>query len=293
MKFWALSYSLPANPSRHRVAVWKALRELGAVYLQPAVAIVPQREGMREALIALRDRVISCAGTAALLTMEYDEQADEQAMVASMRNLREEEYAGIGDDARRLAAKLAWDEGQAGSKPADYAAAYRLECRRLFKRLEVAQAHDFFSAPGAEDARTAIPGGGRPTARRGKAGAQAARRPAVLPCPPAEAQSGETGAGHSTGRTYGSPGTRPGRKRPGAGNAGVFVLSRAVLPSGIARFGAECKKPIPLSKKELAFYSMNCANIHTRPNRFSLKLLRPGVFSSLAPCKGRPPFPQR
>ena len=147
MKFWALSYSLPANPSRHRVAVWKALRELGAVYLQPAVAIVPQREGMREALIALRDRVISCAGTAALLTMEYDEQADEQAMVASMRNLREEEYAGIGDDARRLAAKLAWDEGQAGSKPADYAAAYR---------LEVAQAHDFFSAPGAEDARTAI-----------------------------------------------------------------------------------------------------------------------------------------
>lgn len=156
MKFWALSYSLPANPSRHRVAVWKALRELGAVYLQPAVAIVPQREGMREALIALRDRVISCAGTAALLTMEYDEQADEQAMVASMRNLREEEYAGIGDDARRLAAKLAWDEGQAGSKPADYAAAYRLECRRLFKRLEVAQAHDFFSAPGAEDARTAI-----------------------------------------------------------------------------------------------------------------------------------------
>ena len=33
MKFWALSYSIPANPSRYRVAVWKALKELGAVYL--------------------------------------------------------------------------------------------------------------------------------------------------------------------------------------------------------------------------------------------------------------------
>lgn len=156
MKFWALSYSLPANPSRHRVAVWKALRELGAVYLQPAVAIVPQRGGMREALIALRDRVIACDGTAALLAMEYDEEADEQAMVASMRGVREEEYAGIGDDARRLAAKLAWDESQAGAKPADYAAAYRLECRRLFKRLEIARAHDFFDAPGASEARAAI-----------------------------------------------------------------------------------------------------------------------------------------
>ena len=50
MKFWALSYSIPANPSRYRVAVWKALKELGAVYLQPAVAVVPQREGLREAL---------------------------------------------------------------------------------------------------------------------------------------------------------------------------------------------------------------------------------------------------
>ena len=69
MKFWALSYSIPANPSRYRVAVWKALKELGAVYLQPAVAVVPQREGVREALLAIRERVLASGGTAALLSI--------------------------------------------------------------------------------------------------------------------------------------------------------------------------------------------------------------------------------
>ena len=39
MKFWALSYSIPANPSRYRVAVWKALKELGAVYLLSLIHI--------------------------------------------------------------------------------------------------------------------------------------------------------------------------------------------------------------------------------------------------------------
>lgn len=50
MTFLALNYKIPANPSRYRVAVWKALRELGAVYLQDGVAAVPQQDGMEQAL---------------------------------------------------------------------------------------------------------------------------------------------------------------------------------------------------------------------------------------------------
>ena len=123
MKFWALSYSIPANPSRYRVAVWKALKELGAVYLQPAVAVVPQREGLREALLAIRAA-------------------------------REEEYGEITADARRLLAQLNWEERQETAPPD--AARYALECRRLRRRLAVAAAHDFFGAAGGEEAEAAI-----------------------------------------------------------------------------------------------------------------------------------------
>ena len=129
MKFWALSYSIPANPSRYRVAVWKALKELGAVYLQPAVAVVPQREGVREALLAIRERVLASGGTAALLSMAYDSEADEQAMLGAIQAAREEEYGEITADARRLLAQLNWEERQETAPPD--AARYALECRRL------------------------------------------------------------------------------------------------------------------------------------------------------------------
>ena len=147
MKFWALSYSIPANPSRYRVAVWKALKELGAVYLQPAVAVVPQREGLREALLAIRERVLASGGTAALLSMAYDSEADEQAMLGAIQAAREEEYGEITADARRLLAQLNWEERQETAP---------LECRRLRRRLAVAAAHDFFGAAGGEEAEAAI-----------------------------------------------------------------------------------------------------------------------------------------
>ena len=153
MHFLALSYSIPANPSRYRVAVWKALKELGAVYLQPAVAIVPEREGMREALAAIKERVIASGGTAALLTLAYLEEADEREMLAAIQHTRTEEYGEIEADARRQLAQLEWEEGQKeGADPGRYA----LECRRLRRRLEIAQTHDFFDAPGKEAAAAAI-----------------------------------------------------------------------------------------------------------------------------------------
>ena len=154
MNFWALSYSIPANPSRYRVAVWKALKELGAVYLQPAVALVPQREGMREALLAIRERVLASGGTAALVSMAYDSEADEQAMLGAIQAAREEEYGAIAADARRLLAQLTWEEKQEASSPDT--ARYALECRRLRRRLAIAEAHNFFGAAGGGEAAAAI-----------------------------------------------------------------------------------------------------------------------------------------
>ena len=57
MQFEAISYNLPANPSRYRVATWKKLRELGAVYLQDGVAMVPAQAGMHSSLEELRQKL--------------------------------------------------------------------------------------------------------------------------------------------------------------------------------------------------------------------------------------------
>src|SRR5438876_2136917 len=43
MEWIVITYRLPAEPSRHRVAVWRELRRVGAVSLQQATWAVPAR----------------------------------------------------------------------------------------------------------------------------------------------------------------------------------------------------------------------------------------------------------
>jgi hypothetical protein len=53
----ALSYHLPGEPSRLRIAVWRRLKELGAVYWQQGVAILPMTEESERAFRGLREEV--------------------------------------------------------------------------------------------------------------------------------------------------------------------------------------------------------------------------------------------
>ena len=45
MPWRVIIYRLAAEPSRHRVAIWRELRRLGAVPLQQGTWAVPQGEG--------------------------------------------------------------------------------------------------------------------------------------------------------------------------------------------------------------------------------------------------------
>src|SRR5215217_807035 len=59
-----LVYRLPREPSRHRVAVWRKLRDLGALYLKDGVAALPEDAVTREQLEWLQLRVREVGGQA-------------------------------------------------------------------------------------------------------------------------------------------------------------------------------------------------------------------------------------
>src|SRR5215217_6872946 len=61
-----LVYRLPREPSRHRVAVWRKLRDLGALYLKDGVAALPEDAVTREQLEWLQLRVREAGGEATL-----------------------------------------------------------------------------------------------------------------------------------------------------------------------------------------------------------------------------------
>ena len=127
MQFEAISYNLPANPSRYRVATWKKLRELGAVYLQDGVAMVPAQAGLHSSLEELRQNIVSWNGRASLLILEFQQEEDEREVLASFAAARQEEYAGIQADAIRLLNQM--EEERSRGKGAPDIDRYLLELR--------------------------------------------------------------------------------------------------------------------------------------------------------------------
>lgn len=62
-----LIYRVPQDPPGRRTYVWCQLKGLGAVYLQRAAAILPDRPDQRRALEALTERIRSDVGEVSLL----------------------------------------------------------------------------------------------------------------------------------------------------------------------------------------------------------------------------------
>lgn len=91
-----LIYRVPTEPTRHRAAVWRRLRNLGAVYLQNSVAAIPRSADSERAMRALRNEIVEkMDGKAFLLTSTA--LAGESDLVAIVNAARDDEYEEILD----------------------------------------------------------------------------------------------------------------------------------------------------------------------------------------------------
>src|SRR6478609_8386461 len=77
MEWTLVTYKLPAEPSRHRVAVWRELRKVGAVALQQGTWALPARRDFAESLSRVVDLVDAADGEA--LVFEAAPRDDEMA----------------------------------------------------------------------------------------------------------------------------------------------------------------------------------------------------------------------
>src|SRR5215204_2644629 len=105
IRWLILIYHLPREPSRHRVAVWRKLKALGALYLQDGAAALPDDAVTREQLEWLQLRVREVGGEATLWEALPNTVAENRALVEAFRSSREEAYRAIIADAERLRRK--------------------------------------------------------------------------------------------------------------------------------------------------------------------------------------------
>jgi len=142
-----ITYRLPAEPSRHRVAVWRELRRLGAVPLQQGTWAVPGGEPF-EAGFAQVVEAITAAGGQPVVLAVADDQASTAQLEALFTEQREAEWAEFLGDCGKYEAELAGEvaKGKLTLAELDEEEQSLERLRRWYRTI---RAWDLFGAPSA------------------------------------------------------------------------------------------------------------------------------------------------
>jgi uncharacterized protein YdbL (DUF1318 family) len=155
-----LIYRIKAESSGRRTYVWRQLRQLGAVYLQQAAAVLPDRPELQAELDRLGQRIRGSGGEASLLQTVSPTPAWEEDLVTRFNAARDAEYEEIldsvetfEDEIRRETRKKRFRFAELEEGEADWE-----KLQRWFARLTE---RDFFGAPGRASAEEALARGRR------------------------------------------------------------------------------------------------------------------------------------
>jgi len=141
-----LTYRVPAEPSKARVAIWRRIRGLGAVYLQNGICVLPTGSEHRRQLRIVQNEIERAGGEAVIFETSALDAKQQERVVAHFKHDREqdyEEFLGKCADYKR--------EVQKEVKAAHYTFAELKEndedLKKLRHWLERIRALDFYGAP--------------------------------------------------------------------------------------------------------------------------------------------------
>jgi hypothetical protein len=119
-----LAYSLTAEPSRARVAVWRRLRKLGAVYVDGGFWCLPNTPALTEAAREVAAEIRGQGGTANVFAANELDAEQSQRLRSRFNQAREQEYAEVIGQCERF---LAHVQRATGRKDFEFAEVEELE----------------------------------------------------------------------------------------------------------------------------------------------------------------------
>src|SRR5581483_11734225 len=148
---WLLLRYRVAAVSRHRVHVWRQLKNVGGLVLQPGIVAAPDVAYAHDALSALVLHIRATGGEAQLIRCDVlDGNGD---IVDEYNAARNNEYEGVQARSERLFARIA-----SSSMPASKSLLqqWRREMQRIARLMKEAERHDTLGAEGFILARSAV-----------------------------------------------------------------------------------------------------------------------------------------
>lgn len=142
-----LIYRVPQHPPGRRTHVWRQLKQLGALYLQQAAALLPQQPEIQQELTTLVEWIEQVGGEVSLLKTCSPSADWEQSIIERFNRARDEEYAEIVENAERFEDEVARESRK---EKFTFAELEELESdwEKLQRWLVRVQTRDFFGSPG-------------------------------------------------------------------------------------------------------------------------------------------------
>ncbi|MGH7519152.1 MAG: Chromate resistance protein ChrB [Gemmatimonadales bacterium] len=147
-----LSYRLPREPSRLRLAAWRRLKRLAAALLHDALWVLPADARTHEAFEWLAEEIGEAGGTVLTFEAQSFGAAQDAAMVAAFTAEADARYGELAESARAI--HRVW----ARRRPSDTARLQqvRRQLAGLERALRLERRRDYFRARGRSDAEAAI-----------------------------------------------------------------------------------------------------------------------------------------
>lgn len=137
-----LAYRLPREPSTPRIALWRALRRLGAAQLLDGLVTLPADSRTREQLEWLADTVVEAGGEATIWLAQPGSRGQERVVAARMQAEVGAEYLSLIE--------------QAETARSSAVGARKRTLGRLRRELGHIRRRDYFLAPEGAGARVAV-----------------------------------------------------------------------------------------------------------------------------------------
>jgi Protein ChrB, N-terminal len=102
-----LTYKVPPEPASKRIALWRRLKGMGAVYLQNGVCLVPRTDDHARRLKMLENDVAEMGGEAVILETIALDRAQEEKVVARFKADRDDAYRELIDKCNDFEGEIA------------------------------------------------------------------------------------------------------------------------------------------------------------------------------------------
>lgn len=175
-----LVYKVPSEPSRARVAVWRELKRMGALYLQQAVCILPRLDDLPDRLVAVRQKIAELDGSCFWFSLDEVDPAIEARLFEGFREQSAREYADIILNCKNDVTDQIEMAHTNGFLTFERSEAMRTALTKLKRCLTKSEARDRFGGVGRDEAWHVLE---RASVALAELESDIAARPAVTPQP--------------------------------------------------------------------------------------------------------------